>query len=166
MLCFPCRGFSSALQDSVCYFPSVWAEWFDFEPISKITIILAIFSFSFAQACLLSLVSLERRTVWVFYAAVGAILALAALVSVMIVLDKAGWLLRVAGSVAILDGCLSLCIPVLHRLGGKLETPTTTEAYRQIELVCPRCGERGTYPIGSISCRRCSLAIEVRIESK
>jgi hypothetical protein len=157
-------GFFFSVAGFGLLLPCVWAEWFDFEPISKITAILAIFSFSFAQACLLSLVTLERRAVWVFYAAVGTILALAALVSVMIVLDKAGWLLRVAGSVAILDGCLSLCIPVLHRLGRKPETPT--EGYTQIELVCPRCGERGSYPIGSISCRHCSLAMEVRIESK
>jgi hypothetical protein len=156
-------GFLFSVAGFGLLLPSVWAEWFDYDPISKITAVLAIFSFSFAQVCLLSLVTLERRAVWVFYAAVGAILALAALVSVMIVLDKAGWLLRVAGAVAILDGCLSLCIPVLHRLGRKPETPT--ESYTQIELVCPRCGERGRYPIGSISCRHCSLTMDVRIES-
>jgi hypothetical protein len=158
-------GFFFSIAGFALFLPCVWAEWFDSDPISKITIILAIFSFSFAQACLLSLVNLEGRAVWIFYAAVGAILTLAALVSVMIVYDKAGWLLRAAGAVAILDGCLSLCIPILHHLGGKSEVPTTTEVYRQIELVCPRCGQRDTYPIGSISCRRCSLAIEVRIES-
>jgi hypothetical protein len=158
-------GFALSVAGFAILLPSIWAEWLDSNPIAKITVILAILSFSFAQACLLSLVTLERRAAWAFYANVVAILTLAATISLVIVLDKAGWLLRFAGAVGIVDGCLSLCIPVLHRLGGKLKTPMAAEAFEQIELVCPRCGQRGTYPIGSIRCRRCSLAIEVRIEA-
>jgi len=158
-------GLALSIAGFALFLPSVWAEWLDSNPIAKITIILAVFSFSFAQACLLSLVTLERRAVWVYYAAVGAILALAAIISAMIVYDQGGWMLRFAGAVGILDGCLSLCIPVLHRLGGTLAVPTTAEAYRQIELVCPRCGQRDRYPIGSINCHRCSLAIDIRIEA-
>jgi hypothetical protein len=158
-------GLALSIAGFVLFLPSIWAEWLDSDAISKITIILAVFSFSFAQTCLLSLVTLERRAVWVYYAAVGAILALAAIISAMIVYDQGGWMERFAGAVGILDGCLSLCIPVLHRLGGTLAVPTTAETFQQIELVCPRCGQRGTYPFGSISCRRCSLAIEVRIEA-
>jgi hypothetical protein len=116
-------------------------------------------------SCLLSLVTLERRVVWVYYAAVGAILALAAVISAMIVCDQGGWMVRFAGAVAILDGCLSLCIPVLHRLGSALAVPTAAETSQQIELICPRCGLGGHYPIGSIRCRRCSLAIDIRIEA-
>jgi hypothetical protein len=157
-------GLALSIAGFALFLPSIWAEWLDSDAISKITIILAVFSFSFAQACLLSLVKLERRVVWVYYAAVVAILALAAIISAMIVYDQGGWMLRFAGAVGILDGCLSLCIPVLHRLGGTLAVPTTVETYQRIELVCPRCGQRGSYPIGSISCRRCSLAIEIRIE--
>jgi hypothetical protein len=158
-------GVALSIAGFALFLPSIWAEWFDSDTISKTTIILAIFSFSFAQACLLSLVTLERRVVWVYYAAVGAILALAAIISAMIVYDEGGWMLRLAGAVAILDGCLSLCIPVLHRLGGQLVVPMTAETYQQIELVCPRCGQGGRYPIGSIRCRRCSLVIDIRIEA-
>jgi hypothetical protein len=158
-------GLALGIAGFVVFLPSVWAEWLDSDAISKTTIILAVFSFSFAQACLLSLVKLERRVVWVYYAAVVAILALAAIISAMIVCDEGGWMVRFAGAVGILDGCLSLCIPVLHRLGGTLAVPTTAATYQQIELVCPRCGQRDRYPIGLIRCRRCSLAITIRIEA-
>jgi hypothetical protein len=157
-------GLALSIAGFVLFLRSIWAEWLDSDAISKITIILAVFSFSFAQTCLLSLVTLERRAVWVYYAAVGAILALATIISVMIVYDQGGWMLRFAGAVGILDGCLSLCIPVLHRLGGTLAVPTTAETFQQIELVCPRCGQRGSYSTGSIKCRRCSLPIEIRID--
>ncbi len=63
----------------------------------------------------------------------------------------------------ILDGCLSLCVPVLHRLGGRQTAEKTTGAYTQIDLVCPRCGERGSYPLGDIKCPKCSLGIRVQI---
>jgi hypothetical protein len=155
-------GFIISIAGFALFLPGIWAEWLDSNsPISKIIIILTVLSFSFAQACLLSLVTLQRRVVWVYYAAVGAILALAAIISLMIVYDQGGWMLRLAGAVGILDGCLSLCIPILHRLSGTL--PIT--AYQQIELVCPRCGQGGSYPIGSIKCRGCSLVINIRIEA-
>ncbi len=106
-------GLALSIAGFAIILPSIWAEWLDADPISRIIIILAVFSFSFAQACLLSLVTLKRRVVWVYYAAVGAILALAAIISTMIVYDQGGSMERLAGAVAIMDGCLSLCIPIL-----------------------------------------------------
>jgi len=160
-------GLALSIAGFALFLPGVWAEWWRYELVAKSTAILAVFSFSFAQACLLSFPTLQRRVAWVYYAAVVSILTLAALISGMIVSEPRDgeWVIRITGAVAILDACLSLCVPVLHRLGGKLEVPPTVEAYQQIELVCPRCGQRGTYPIGSIQCRRCSLAIGVHIET-
>lgn len=157
-------GIALSVAGFALFLPSIWAEWLRSEPVDKTTIILAVLSFSFAHACLLSLVALERRVVWVYYVAVGAILALAAILSAMIVHDQGGWMLRLAGAVAILDGCLTLCIPILHRLGGARAAPKMAETYQEIELVCPRCGQSGRYPIGTIKCRGCSLAIDIRIE--
>jgi hypothetical protein len=162
---FSILGLICSIAGFALFLPSIWAEWFDIEPIGKITVILAVFSFSFAQACLLSLVTLRRHVVWVFYAAIVAILALAAIVSLMVLYDQGGWMLRLAGAVGIVDGCLSLCIPILHRLSGNLEVPMAAETYQQIELVCPRCGQGDSYPIGLIKCRGCSLVINIRIEA-
>jgi hypothetical protein len=149
----------------VLFIPSIWAEWFEIEAIAKVMGIVGVLSFSFAQACLLSLAPLQRRQAWLFYAAVTFILALAAIISGLIVFEphEEQWIVRIVGVVAILDACLSLCVPILHRLGGKQVTGESTEAYHEIELVCPRCGERGKYPTGDIKCLKCSLGIRVQI---
>jgi hypothetical protein len=161
-------GLAVSVVGFVLFLVTTWGEWWRSEPVFKTLVVLAIFSFSFAQACLLSFPTLQRRVAWVYYAAVAAILTLAALVSAMLLSEPQDgeWVLRITGAVAILDGCLSLCVPVLHRLGRKSELPTTAKSYQQIELVCPRCGQRGTHPIGSIRCRRCLLAIDVHIEAE
>jgi hypothetical protein len=147
------------------FIPGIWAEWFEIEAVGKAMAIVGVLSFSFAQACLLSLAPLQRRLAWVLYAAVATILALAVIISAMIIFEPhdGEWAMRVLGVVAILDGCFSLCVPILHRLGGKQVTEKTTETYKQIELVCPRCGQQAAYPTGSIKCSKCSLGIQVQI---
>jgi hypothetical protein len=148
-----------------CFLPGLWANWLQDASFGKTTAILAVLSFSLAQACLLSFATLPRHLAWVYYATVGTILILAGIISVMIVHDKGDWLLREAGAVAIVDVCLSLCIPILHRLDRSADLPRAAD-YQHIELVCPRCGQRASYPIGKIRCGRCSLVIEVRIEAE
>ena len=72
-------GLAAGVIGFLMFVPGIWAEWFDSEPYAKTMIILGIFSFSFAQACLLSLATLEKRFQWVLYAALGSIFALALL---------------------------------------------------------------------------------------
>ena len=154
-----------AVVGLLLYVPAIWAEWFDTEAVGKTMAIVGLFSFSFAQCCLLSLATLQRQVAWLFYAAVTAILLLAAIISGIIVFDPHDeeWLMRTVGVVAILDGCFSLCVPILHRLGSRQTVRQTAIAYQQIELVCPRCGKRGTYSVGEIVCRKCSLTIRVQV---
>jgi hypothetical protein len=147
------------------FVPGIWAEWFDSEPYAKTTIILGIFSFSFAQACLLSLATLEQRFQWVLYAAFGSIFALALFVSGMIIFEADDeWLFRIAGVLGILDGCATVSIPVLYKLGEKEMGQFIEGPYREIELRCPRCDQQGTFPIGEIVCRSCSLRIRIEVE--
>ena len=158
-------GLALGVLGLVFFIPSIWAEWYDTEAVGKAMGIIGVLSFSLAQACLLSLVPLQRRHAWVFYAAVALILALAAIISGILIFEPHGgdWIVRVVGVVAILDGCFSLCVPILHRLGGREATEQTTQIYDRIELVCPRCGERSTYATGTINCRQCSLRFRVEI---
>jgi hypothetical protein len=161
-------GLVLGIAGFLLFIPGIWAEWFEIEAAAKVMAIVGVLSFSFAQACLLSLAILERRLEWAFYTAVALILALALIISGMIVFEPHGdWimrvLLRVVGVVAILDACFSLCVPILQRLGSRQTTEKATEAYNQIELVCPRCGQRGSYPLGDIKCSKCSLGIRVQI---
>ena len=141
-------GLALGIAGFLLFIPSIWAEWFEIKAVGKLMAILGVLSFSFAQACLLSLAPLQRRQAWVFYAAVTSILALAAIISGMIVFEPRDESGQCGFSVLwrFWMRCFSLCVPILHRLGGKEVTEKATEAYSQIELVCPRCGERGIYP--------------------
>jgi hypothetical protein len=159
-------GLALGIAGFLLYVPSIWAEGFEVKAIGKAMAIVGVLSFSFAQACLLSLAPLQRRQVWVFFVAVASILALAAIISGVIIREPHDeqWLVRIIGVVAILDGCLSLCVPILHRLGSK-QMAEKADEYNEIELVCPRCGQRGSYPLGNIKCPKCSLGIQVQIGS-
>ena len=155
-------GLAVAAAGFGLYVPSIWAEWFEHEPVGKTMAVLGIFSFTFAHACLLSLACLKREAIWVLYAAWAAIFALATLLSVMLVFDlEKEWLVRLAGILGILDGSLSLCLPVLHLLGARQAVAKAG----QIDLACPRCGQRGQYPLGRIACPRCALVLRVEIEA-
>jgi hypothetical protein len=156
-------GLAVSIAGLAFFLPGLWAEWLETAAFAKTTAILAVLSFSFAHICLLSFATLQRKLLWVHLLAVASIVALAGIISTMILYEKGDDLVRWAGALAILDGCLSLCIPILHRLGPGLQLPLAAETYRQIELACPRCGRQATYPIGAIRCSRCSLEIDVHI---
>ena len=160
-------GLALGAAGLVLYVLSIWLDWWHWNRYptphaDQWLAILGIFSFSFAQASVLSLARVRPQVRWVFYAAVISILALAAFISGMILAEpgREGWPFRVAGILGILDACFSLCVPIVSRLSGKEPAAAT---YREIELCCPRCGEHATYPIGEIACRKCSLALRVEI---
>jgi hypothetical protein len=159
-------GLAVGVLGFLTFIPSIWAEWWDSEVLGKSMVILAIFSFSFAQICLLAIVPLTRPIRWVFVATAVTIFALAIYLSGMIVFDE--WFIRIAGVLGILDGCGSLLIPVLYKLGGKPVAFIEGGPFDRIELTCPRCGHRDTYSVGTIKCAGCSLEIRVEIagESK
>jgi hypothetical protein len=158
-------GLALGVLGLVCFIPSIWAEWFQTEAVGKAMGIVAVWSFSFAQACLLSFAPLRRRQAWVFHSAVATILALAAIISGILIFEPhdEDMIVRIVGVVAILDGCFSLCVPILHRLGGTPTTEKLPQVFQQIELVCPRCGQRGIYATGKITCPTCLLNIRVEI---
>ncbi len=144
----------------------IWPEWYRDEPTAKALAISAIYAFSFAHACLLSMPRLSRGTRWIFFSALAAIIALATLISAMIVFEiDDEWLFRFAGVLGILDGCATLTIPVLYKLGYKappIETPDLPgQPTLQIKLACPRCAHEATYPLGTITCTQCGLVLRV-----
>jgi len=158
-------GLAAAVVGFLMVVPGIWAEWFDSEPYGKTTAILAIFSFSFAQACLLSLATLERRYRWVLYGGLGSIFALALVVSGMIVFEADDeWLFRFAGVLGILDGCATVSVPVLYKLGTNETGQFLEGPFREIELRCPRCGQQGMFCLGEIACRNCSLKIRIEVD--
>jgi len=159
-------GIALGVAGLVLYVLTIWADWWRYELAAKWLVILGIASFSFAHVCVLSLVSVDERVRSLFYAAVASIVALAAFISGLILSEPrhAEWPFRVAGVLAILDVCLTLCVPIVSRLGRKESPAGAAETYRQIELCCPRCGQRGTYAIGKIACRKCALGLRIEID--
>lgn len=157
----------------VCLLLVIWVDLFGVEEFAKASAILALFAFSFAQTCILSFVRLKRQWVWVSWTAHVAIFWLAALLSTMIVLElNDAWFFRIAGVLGILDGCASLSIPLIYKLGGGIAPDKrgggiASDAPRRlgshIELTCPACGLQGNYPIGSIQCPQCALKIRVEV---
>ena len=148
----------------VVFMPGIWVQDYEWEAYGKLMLILGIFAFSIAQACLLAPVPLGRSVRWIFFAVVAAIFALASLISAMIIFEThEEWLHRIVGVLGILDGCGSLVIPVLYKLGGKSAEMVAAGSLDRIELTCPRCGHREQYAVGSIECKQCSLGIRVEV---
>ena len=158
-------GLAVGIVGFLAFLPGIWAEWWESEMLGKPMAILAIFAFSLAQVCLLTLVPLERSVRWAFSATATVVLVLAAFVSGLIVFEADDeWFFRIAGVLAILDGCGSLLIPVLYKLGGRPPIGVQeNERLDYIELSCPRCGRKGKYAVGIIECGGCSLTMAVKI---
>ncbi|OHB73193.1 MAG: hypothetical protein A2V70_07790 [Planctomycetes bacterium RBG_13_63_9] len=170
----------------------IWLDHHFEEGTLKLAAILAMFSFSFAQASLLSLARLERKLAWVSWIAYGAIFWLVIQLSVMIVWEiDDEWLIRVAGVLGILDGCASLAIPVLYKLHGGPKPVATRQTYTHItltfpipgkvgegpkpegsrpsyahfRLACPRCGHQDNFAVGAVECPECSLKMRVEVQA-
>ena len=162
-------GIAVSIVGFLVFMPGIWVQDYEWEAYGKLMLILGIFAFSIAQACLLALVPLGRSVRWIFFAVVAVIFALASLISGMVVFEThVEWLHRIAGVLGILDGCGSLVIPVLYKLGGTSAETIADGSLDRIELVCPRCGRREIYAVGAIKCEKCSLVIRVEVleESK
>jgi hypothetical protein len=160
-------GLVVCLIGFVSFIPGIWAEWWGSEAIGKTMVIIAIFAFSFAQVCLLALVPLQGSIRWLFFATSSVIFTLATLGSGIIVFEVDDeWLLRLLGVLGILDGCGSLLIPVLFKLGSRAVTASDDGKFKYIELACPRCGHRATYPMGVFTCAECSLEMSVQVNAQ
>jgi len=147
----------------------IWPEW-NSEPMMKTMVILVLFAFSLAQACLLALPRLKASLQWLFPAALACIFSLATLISLMLVFEWDDELLfRLVGVLGILDASATLAIPALYKLTGKapLEAARPAGVVEggdwRIELCCPRCGQAGVYPMGTIECPQCSLRVRVAV---
>ncbi len=149
----------------VMFLLGIWAEWFDSEGYAKSMIVVGIFSFSLAQACLLSLPELAAKFRWVYYGAIGSIFALALLISGMVIFEADDeWLFRIAGVLGILDGCATVTIPVLYKLGDNEHQGSASQRFSEITLICPQCGRQLTSALGEIICPDCSLKVRIEIE--
>lgn len=98
----------------------IWAEtlWFD-NSLFKILAVSSIFAFALSHLSLLSIAQLSRRFRWSILTAYVVILALASIISFIIVFEPSsdgGLVMRLIGILAVLDASLTVMIPIFHRL--------------------------------------------------
>ncbi len=143
----------------------IWGEDADAIWFGKLTAVVCIVAFTFAQMCILvgirGSVLLERLFI------LTAICAwiVAALLAILIVWEiEDDLLLRVLGAGGVLDACGSLSLLILAKLQqvGKRETLQTVAA--RVELRCPRCTMEQTVDAGASTCTSCGLKFRIEVE--
>jgi hypothetical protein len=143
----------------------IW-KVFDADLYWKWTAIFILFAAGTAHLCLLSLARLTGNYRWAQWAAFLAMYGLAFKVSPMILADNASDLdMRIVGVLAIVAGCLSILIPIFHRVcAARMEAQAGSGKER---IHCPFCATRMDYTAGIQRCASCgrSFALEVHLQS-
>jgi hypothetical protein len=132
----------------------------------KALAITGILSFTFAQACLLWLAKPKPAFRLFFHGTLVVVFALAAWLSYLVVEGSDSEVnIRIVGVLGILDGCGTVAVLIRRRLDGPPgDEPVIKMTYGEIEMRCPSCGHRATFPVGAYECPVCSLRIHVEIE--
>ena len=161
---FSYLGLFMAMAGFIVFLPGIWAGWFENEGYGKSMASMVIFSFSFAQANLLSMVRLRGRAGLLFPVTQVVIFVLASLASAMIAAEEGGsGYIRAVAVLAVVDAFGTVTIPLLSRLTPVRDTePDRHEG--QVEIRCPRCNAFQWLEQGGALCRKCSLRITVHTE--
>jgi hypothetical protein len=114
--------------------------WWQTDDVWKIAAVSAIFAFSLAQLSLLSLANLSARFEWVTMAAYLVILSLAAINSILIIVEphsESNFVMRLIGVLAVIDASITVVIPILHRL-SRADFATTRTKIEDIDAEIAR----------------------------
>ena len=161
---FSYLGLSVSVAGFIVFLPGIWAHWVDIEGYGESMASVAIFSLSFAQANLLSMVRLHGRARLLFPATLVVILVLASLASAVIAAgDYRSGYLRAVAVLAVVDAFGTVTIPLLSRLTPVTDTKPDPRK-GQVEIRCPRCSAFQWLEQGGALCRKCSLRITVAAE--
>jgi len=112
----PAAGIILAFVAAIVVLFMIWGK---FDDLWKFAAISGIFAFSLAQLSLLSLANLAKRFEWVLTVAFLVVLSLAAINSVLIIVEpesESNFVMRLIGVLAVIDAALTVMIPILHRL--------------------------------------------------
>lgn len=112
----PIAGIILAFVASINVLIMIWVQ---IDNVWKVAAVSGIFAFSLAQLSLLSLANLSVRFEWVTMAAYLVILSLAAINSILIIVEpssESNFVMRLIGVLAVIDASITVVIPILHRL--------------------------------------------------
>ena len=140
----------------------IW-RLFQAEAYEKTTWIVLIFSVVTAHLCLLSLARLPGAFRWALWASFLAFYGLACKLSLMILADNASDLdLRIMGVLSITGGCLSILIPIFHRVCAAREEARAESGKERIH--CPFCAARMSHVPGIQRCPSCGRSFTLEID--
>ena len=112
----PIAGIILAFVAAITVLIMIWGQ---LDNIWKIAAISAIFAFSLAQLSLLSLANLSDRFQWILTVAYLVILSLAAINSILIIVEpnsESNFVMRLIGVLTVIDAAITVMIPIFHRL--------------------------------------------------
>lgn len=112
----PISGIILAFIAAITVLLMIWGQ---LDNIWKVAAISAIFAFSLAQLSLLSLANLSDRFQWILTVAYLVILSLAAINSILIIVEpnsESNFVMRLIGVLAVIDAAITVMIPIFHRL--------------------------------------------------
>jgi hypothetical protein len=159
-------GLALAVGGFIFFLLGIWTSWLEEENYGNSMGIVAIFSFSFAQAGMLSLVRLQDTARILTPATMLIIFALAALASTLIIREDSGTgYFRALGVLAVVDALGTVTIPLLGRMTPREAPAAATSQARRVEVRCPRCGSMQTLDEGGADCQKRSLRITVLTEA-
>lgn len=112
----PNSGIVLTLVTSALYLIGLWPE-IDSEVYWKTVAVLTIFTVAVVHASLLSIARLAKRFAWVYMLTLQVVFGLAIFCSVVCVFEVDGdRTMRFLIALSIVDGALTLMIPILHRI--------------------------------------------------
>jgi hypothetical protein len=158
----PAAGTLLALAGMVMMLGSIW-HLFRGQAFEKAMGVVMTFSAVTALLCLLSLANLAKGFRWALWISFLAWYGLASKLSLMIIADNGSDLdMRIAGVLSIVGGCLTILIPIFHRICSAAEEAAREAASGRIH--CPCCGARMDHGAGVQQCPACgrSFTLEIR----
>jgi hypothetical protein len=124
----------------LCALITMWAIWgeisWTYKTVYKTLFVSLMFSFSLAQLSLLSLARLAKRFRWAIVTAYVVILALASIISFIIIFEPDSddkIVTRVLGVLAVVDAAVTVMMPIFHRLSRTEFVDTETPSVAKID---------------------------------
>lgn len=123
----PLAGMGLGLLSAMLIIIGIWTDFA--EEYWKIAMTLTVFAVACSQMSLLLLARLEHPFVWAHRVGYAIVFGLASFITVLIWGEiEEDPMMRLLGVLAILNGAISIVIPILHRLSQKESDPTRAES--------------------------------------
>lgn len=146
----------------------IWiGDYSDYEFLVKLLGISCTLAVALPHVGLLSLARLRREYGWVRMATIACIVMLAGMICFLIITESGDDVIaQIIGTLAILDVCGTITVPILHRVSAVSALDAIQSATCEVSLTCPRCAKPNQRPVGRSHCPHCGLVMNIEIEEE